>query len=148
MSIMPGLLLLALAVPVGAAAQPAASADNAAAQQIRVEYYYRIKWGSLDEFKRLYDLNHAPILQEMQKSGHIVSIRSDEPFNHMAGGERWDYRVTITFRDAASAMFSDKGFQAAWQQAQSRLYPDKEKFASEEARRFSLVEEHWDVVLW
>ena len=47
------------------------------------------------EFKRLYEKNHAPLLREMQKAGFIRSMRVDEPFTHLAGGPRWDLRVTI-----------------------------------------------------
>jgi hypothetical protein len=95
---------------------------------VTVEYYYRIKWGSAGEFLRLYKKNHAPLLEEMKKHGFIRSIRVDEPFTHLAGGPRWDLRVTIVFRDAAAAM------------------PDPQWDKQWEAARFSLLEDHWDVV--
>jgi hypothetical protein len=34
------------------------------AEPVTVEHYYRIKWGSAGEFKRLYKLNHQPLLDE------------------------------------------------------------------------------------
>ena len=40
----------------------------------------------------------------MQKRGFINSMKIDEPFTHMAGGPRWDLRVTITYRDGIAAV--------------------------------------------
>lgn len=142
-------VVFAATVPSVLPAQtPAAPATAAAAQPVTVEYYYRIKWGSHDEFKRLYEKNHAPILREMQKAGFITDIRTSEPFTHMAGGVRWDARVTITYPNAATALSADKAFQQKWEEAAKRLYPDRKTFDAEEARRFSLLEDHWDVIVW
>ena len=71
------------ALTSGATAQPVATGEP-----ITTEHYYRIKWGSAEEFKRLYKLNHQPILAEMQKQGLITAMRTDVPFTHMAGGQR------------------------------------------------------------
>ena len=111
------------------------------------EYYYRIKWGSAEEFKRLYERNHAPIMREMQKQGFITRMEVEEPFTHLAGGTRWDLRVTVTYRDAASAVVVGGAFDQAFEAAKARLYPDKAAFQAEEARRFSLLEEHWDIIV-
>ena len=113
---------------------------------VTAEYYYRIKWGSQDEFKRLYERNHAPIMREMQKQGFVLSMEVEEPYTHLAGGVRWDLRVTVTYRDAASAVLGSR-FDKAFSDAEARLYPDKAKFAAEETRRFSLLEDHWDVIV-
>jgi hypothetical protein len=125
-----------------AAVQPAL-----AAEPVTVEHYYRIKWGSSDEFMRLYDANHEPLLKEMQKQGRILTLRSDTPFTHMAGAPRWDLRVTITYADAASAVVVGGAFDKAFDAAKARLYPDKAKLDADEARRFGMLEEHWDVIV-
>lgn len=140
--------IFAAALLVSAPAVPAAAQPSTAAVQapVTVEYYYRIKWGGSVEFKRLYDKNHAPLLREMQKSGFIRSMRVDEPFTHLAGGPRWDLRVTIVFRDATAAI-SDPEWDRQWGAARGRLYPDKPAFDAEEDRRFALLEEHWDVIV-
>ena len=114
---------------------------------VTAEYYYRIKWGSAEEFKRLYELNHAPLLREMQRQGFISKMEVEEPFTHLAGGPRWDLRVTVTYKDAASAIVVGGAFDKAYEAAKARLYPDKAAFKAEEARRFSLLEEHWDVIV-
>ena len=144
--------LATAALPATAIAQPPAGPAQApqataAAQQVTVEYYYRIRWGSAAEFRRLYERNHAPLLREMQRLGFIVAIKTEEPFTHMAGGARWDLRVTITFRDAASAVLVGGPFDQAFEAAGARLYPNREAYEAEEARRFSLLEEHWDVIV-
>jgi hypothetical protein len=123
------------------------SAQPAPAEPVTVEHYYRIKWGSAAEFKRLYKANHEPLLVEMQKQGFITAIRTDEPFTHMAGGQRWDLRVTISYRDAPSAVVVGGAFDKAFETVLARLYPDKKKLDAEEAKRFGLLEEHWDVIV-
>lgn len=138
---------LAIALALSAFASESVAQSVAAAEPVTVEYYYRIKWGSAGEFKRLYKLNHEPILAEMQKQGFITAIRTDEPFTHMAGNQRWDLRVTITFRDPAAAVVVGGAFDKASDAVKARLYPDKKKLATEEATRFSLLEEHWDVIV-
>ena len=117
------------------------------AEPVTVEHYYRIKWGSAGEFKRLYKLNHQPLLDDMKRQGFIARIETEEPFTHMAGGQRWDLRVTITYRDAPSAVVVGGAFDKAFEAAKARLYPDKKKLDAEEARRFALLEEHWDVIV-
>lgn len=136
------LLLASFAAPL-AGQSPASSAS---AVPVTAEYYYRIKWGSHNEFKQLYERNHAPILREMQRLGFVTRIDVEEPYTHLAGGPRWDLRVTVTYRDADSAMFSG-GFDKAFAEAAARLYPDKTKYDADEARRFSLLEDHWDMIV-
>ena len=43
--------------------------------------------------------------------------------------------------------FLGAAFDKAFSDAEARLYPDKAKFAAEETRRFSLLEDHWDVIV-
>jgi hypothetical protein len=111
-----------------------------------LEYYYRIKWGSQKEFAAPYDKNHKPLLDEMRKQGFITEMKTEYPFTHLAGGPRWDMRVRITYRDAAMAV-NDPSWEREWAAAKARLYKDLKKFDVEEARRFSLLEEHWDVIV-
>ena len=128
---------------------PSARGEEAAsvvAPPATVEYYYRVKWGSLHEFAKLYDKNHKPLLEEMRKRGFILDMKTEFPFTHLAGGQRWDMRVRITFRDAAAAI-NDPRWDAEWKSAKERMYKNLEKFEVEEGRRFSLLEEHWDVVV-
>ena len=118
-----------------------------AAEAVTTEHYYRIKWGSASEFKRLYAANHQPLLDEMQRQGFITRIEVEEPFTHLAGNQRWDFRVTITYRDAPSAVLVGGQFDVAFKAATAKLYPNKKRLDAEEAQRFALLEEHWDVIV-
>jgi hypothetical protein len=138
---------VAIALALATLTSEVAAQPVKAGEPITTEHYYRIKWGSAGEFKRLYKLNHEPILVELQKQGFITAIRTDEPFTHMAGGQRWDLRVTITYRDPSAAVVVGGAFDKASDAVKARLYPDKEKFDAEEAKRFGLLEEHWDVIV-
>ena len=137
---------IGLAALIAVAAAPA-SAQGSAAEPVTVESYYRIKWGSAEEFLELYKRNHEPILKELQAQGFITQMRKSTPFTHMAGGPRWDLRVTITYRDAAAATVVGGAFDQASDKVKARLYPDASKLRQEEARRFSLLEDHWDVLV-
>jgi hypothetical protein len=139
-------ILAGLALAAPAWAQQPQPSSTAQTVPVRMEYYYRIKWGSAEQFKKLYAANHAPLLEDMQKAGFITAIRVEEPFTHMAGGPRWDLRVTIDFRDAAAAI-ADPRWDKLWAEAKQRRYKDLARFEAEEAQRFALLEEHWDIVV-
>lgn len=147
-AILPLLLFAQAAGPAPVtAAPPAAEAATPAMTPVTVEYYYRIRWGGMTEFRALYAKNHQPILDEMKRLGFITKIETTTPFTHMAGGPRWDLRVAITYRGAEDAVGDGTGYDAAAEAIGKRLFPDKAKFDAEEARRFALVEEHWDVIV-
>lgn len=144
--------LAAFAVLASLSAQPIMAQESAAAATpsstpVTVEGYYRIKWGSDREFFELYEKNHLPILKEAQARGIVTDIRIDFPFTHMAGGTRWDMRVSMTYRDASAALVTDPALGAVFDEVVARLKKDNPAFDAEEAKRFSLLEEHWDVVL-
>jgi len=145
LSILPLLLIAGAPAAAPSAAAPASVA--AKATPVTIEYYYRIRWGAMDEFRALYAKNHQPILDEMKRLGFITRIETTTPFTHMAGGTRWDLRVTITYRGAEDAVGDGTGYDAAAEAVGARLFPDLANFKAEEARRFALVEEHWDVIV-
>ena len=132
------------AVLLGTASAPVLAQ---AQESITIEHYYRIKWGSAGEFKRLYKLNHQPLLDELKRQGFITKIETEEPFTHMAGNQRWDLRVRITYRDAPAAVLVGGPYDQASDVAKAKLYPDAKKLDADEAKRFSLLEEHWDVIV-
>ena len=108
---------------------------------VEVVYFYRTKWGHHDEFLELFTRNHLPVLHEQMKGGRLLDVRVHVPRFHGDGRADWDILVSITFRDwAAMEEHSDAEIAA-------RLYPDQATFKLEEARRFELLEAHWDVPL-
>lgn len=140
------LTVAAFALLIGLVAGPRVFAQSkqpppsAAATPFAVEYYYKVKWGSFDEFLELYTKNHYPILQRFQKLGRIQSMSAAYPINHAGEAARWDFRFTIVWKDAATAY--DDFDQSA---IVKELYPDQQKFKKEEQRRFELLLEHMDV---
>jgi hypothetical protein len=108
---------------------------------VAIAYYYRTRWGAHDEFVALFERNHWPILREQLAAGRFLAVEATKPRFHGDGRADWDFLVTITYRDwAAVEAHSDAEIAA-------RLFPDRERFAADERRRFELLEAHWDVVL-
>lgn len=134
--------LLAMAawsvVPMPAHSQAAPARSS---RPFVVEYYYKVRWGHGAEFIRLYRKNHYPLLLEQQRMGRIVEIRAEQPFYHSVEEGRWDYRVTVAWKDAVVAHDDFDGAEM-----KRRLFPDEETFRREEQRRFELLLAHWDVV--
>src|SRR5215467_16272381 len=91
-------LLLLLVVPASFAqgAPPQGSADK----PYVMEYYYKVRWGHQKEFLDLFLKNHFPLLEEIQKTGRILALKIETPANHMTEDSRWDYRVTITYKNS------------------------------------------------
>ena len=110
-------------------------------EPVTVLYFYRTRWGGHDEFVELFRRNHWPILREHLGVGRFTAVGMSTPRFHGDGRADWDILVSITFRDwAAMEEHSDAEIAA-------RIYPDQATFKREEARRFELLEAHWDVPL-
>ena len=118
-------------------APPQGSADK----PYVMEYYYKVQWGRQKEFLDLFLKNHFPLLQESQKSGRIVALKIETPANHMTEDSRWDYRVTITYKNSTVATTSSPDEEASVK----KLYPDQAAFQREEQRRFEILLAHWDL---
>lgn len=132
-------LLGILLIPAFAFAQSAQRSDD---EPFVVEYYYKIRWGFADEFMRLFKKNHLPVLKKQIETGRLLSVSAVRPRYHSTEDGRWDYRVTIVFRNVAAA--HDAGAEEA---IIKQLYPDQETFRREEQRRFEILISHWDVPL-
>ena len=115
-------------------------ADLATDRPYLVEYYYKVRWGHAEEFLRLFLKNHYPVLTKQLETGRIRAIRIEQPQLHGTEADRWDYRVTLEFANLLAA--HDKTHEPLVIRA---LYPDQERFAQEEARRFELLLAHWDL---
>ena len=70
-----------------------------------------------------------------------MSVKIETPANHMTEDARWDYRVTLKFRNSALATTGNPD-EAAWI---SQLWPDQQTFTREEQRRFEVLLAHWDL---
>lgn len=132
------LALLQEAKPPPAAAPAAAPA----VEPFLIEYYYKAKWGHASEFIRLFKKNYLPLLREMERQGRILSIAAHAPRHHATEEGRWDYRITVAWRDAITA--HDDHHPEALIRA---LFPDFEQHQAEEQRRFEILIAHWDVLV-
>lgn len=105
-----------------------------------VEGYYRVKWGYQAEFLELYKKNHYPLLKKAIEKGDLLSIKLEKPLQHGTEEGRWDYRVTLVFKNVQAAF--DPNLTEPYKKT---LYPDQARFKKEEARRFEILDAHWDV---
>jgi hypothetical protein len=118
-------------------APPQAAAD----QPYVMEYYYKVQWGQQQEFLQLFLKNHYPLLQKNVESGRMIAVKIETPANHMTEDARWDYRVTIKFKNSTAATTPNPREESLTKQ----LYPDQETFKREEQRRFQILLAHWDL---
>jgi len=109
-------------------------------QTFTIENYYKVRWGYAEEFIALYKKNHYPLLKKAQEKGDVIAITIEKPRQHATEDSRWDYRVTLVFKNMQAAF--DPALTEPYKKA---LYPDAEKLKKEEQRRFELLVSHWDI---
>jgi hypothetical protein len=134
-------LSIALSVLASPMAAQGAPARAAADQPYTMEYYYKVQWGHQQEFLQLFLKNHYPLLQEQSEQGRILSVKIETPANHMTEDSRWDYRVTLVFKNSTVASTADPNEPDLIR----RLWPDQPTFTREEQRRFEILLGHWDL---
>lgn len=112
-----------------------------AKEHFTIENYYKVKWGYADEFINLWKANHYPILKKDMEKGDIISVTAEKPALHSGEDTRWDFKVTIVFKDARTAFLpTDPAIK-------KQLYPNLDKLEKDEQHRFELLIAHWDVMV-
>ena len=124
------------------AVRVAAQSQQAQNQPYTVDYYYKVRWGFADEFIQLFKANHWPLLKKQVEMGRMLSVSAVRPRYHASEEGRWDYRVTIVFKNLAAA--HDSSTEEA---LIKQMYPNQATFKKEEQRRFEILLAHWDVPL-
>jgi hypothetical protein len=119
----------------GAPVQPGAD------QPYSIEYYYKVQWGHQKEFLDLFLKNHYPLLQKIVGTGRMLSVKIEAPTYHTTEDGRWDYRVTIRFKNSTAATTANPDEEALIKQ----LWPDQATYQKEEQRRFEILVSHWDL---
>ena len=132
------LLLSVVARPLLAQGAPPQGAPD---QPYAMEYYYKVQWGHQQEFLNLFLKNHYPLLQKQAESGRILSVKIEQPANHTTEDGRWDYRVTIRFKNSTLATTGDPNEERLIKQR----WPDQKTYEREEQRRFEILLGHWDL---
>jgi hypothetical protein len=130
---------LLCAATLGIKAEQGAAAE-AKDQPYAIEYYYKAKWGHAEEFLALFKKNHYPVLKKEMELGRMLKVSMVTPRYHMTEDSRWDYRVTIVFKNATIA--NDNFDSSA---IIKQLYPDQIAYKQEEQRRFEILDAHWDL---
>jgi hypothetical protein len=135
------LLIAAIAMMLGVVNRAKAQTSSPGTDKpFVIEYYYKTKWGHADEFLTLFKKNHYPILKKEVEMGRMLKVYMVQPVYHTTEDGRWDYRVTIVYKNAAIAHDSfDSGALI------KQLYPDQETYKKEEQRRFEILDAHWDL---
>jgi hypothetical protein len=106
-----------------------------------IENYYKVKWGYSEEFIDLWKVNHYPLLKKAIEKGDIITVAAEKPKLHSGEDTRWDFKVTIVFKDLKAAF--DPDLTTPYKK---QLYPDLNKLAKDEQHRFELLLSHWDVM--
>jgi hypothetical protein len=132
------LLLSVLARPLLAQGAPPQGGTN---DPYAMEYYYKVQWGHQQEFLNLFLKNHYPLLMKEAESGRILSVKIEQPANHTTEDGRWDYRVTIRFKNSTVATTANPDEERFIKQ----LWPDQKTYEREEQRRFEILLGHWDL---
>ena len=107
-----------------------------------IENYYKVKWGYADEFINLWKVNHYPLLRKAIDKGDIISVEAERPKLHSGEDTRFDFKVTIVFKNEKLAFDPN-----LTKQYEKQLYPDLEKLKKDEQHRFELLIAHWDVMI-
>ena len=134
-------ILLAALRPVFAASLAAplqaqgAPPQGGADQPYTVEYYYKCQWGHQQEFLRFFLKNHYPLLKKIQATGRILSLKIESPAYHTTEDGRWDYRVTIRYKNSTVPPPP-----IPTKRPSSRSYgPTRQTYQKEEQRRFEIL---------
>jgi len=135
-----GLLIAAAILAFGVIGRAKAQSVPQADKPFVVEYYYKTKWGHADEFIALFRKNHYPLLKKEVEMGRLLKVTAVAPVYHTTEDGRWDYRVTIVYKNAAVA---HDGYDSA--PLLKQLFPDQETYKKEEQRRFEILDAHWDL---
>ena len=115
--------------------------QSSVGQPYTIEYYYKCQWGHQQEFLSLFLKNHWPLLKKIQSTGRILSLKIESPAYHTTEDGRWDYRVTIVYKNSTVATTSNPDEDAFIHQ----LWPDQDTYKREEQRRFEILLGHWDL---
>ena len=134
----PAFLLFAFALPIVAQGAPPQGLPD---QPYTMEYYYKTQWGHQQEFLDLFLKYHYPLLERIEKTGRMLSVKIETPANHMTEDARWDYRVTIVFRNSTVATTANPDEEALIKE----LWPDQDTYRAREQRRFEILLAHWDL---
>jgi hypothetical protein len=101
------------------------------------EWVYKVKWGYSEEFFEILKKYQLAILEKEKQLGYVAQYTVYAPGLHTSEDQRWDYRVSIIFKNQAAAKHE--------REVALQLFPDQQTFKKEENHRWELTEAHWDL---
>jgi hypothetical protein len=110
------------------------------ARGYEVEWVYRVRYGSIDEWWDLFRKYQIPILDRAKQLGYVLDYRVYHPQLHTDDASRWDYRIEITYKDFDAAKHEEEIAQ--------ELFKDTAARKREENRRWELTVNHWDLPIY
>ncbi len=131
------LFLALLSLPV--AAQTSRPAVPASAKPETVEWVYRIRYGSADEWFQIFRKYQLAILEKQKQLGYVLDYTVWAPGLHTSEESRWDYRVVITRASHEAAPGQSES------EVGKQLFSDQAAFKRDENRRWELTTNHWDL---
>ncbi|TMI65951.1 MAG: hypothetical protein E6H07_08610 [Bacteroidetes bacterium] len=132
--------IILLIIPIFLIVKNAQAQDKSS--YFTIENYYKVKWGFADEFINLWKVNHYPLLKKAIDKGDIISVEAEKPKLHSGEDTRFDFKVTIVFKNEKLAFDPN-----LTKQYEKQIYPDTEKLKKDEQHRFELLIAHWDVMI-
>ena len=81
------------------------------------------------------------MLKKIQATGRILSVKIETPAYHTTEDGRWDYRITIKYKNSTVATTANPDEEAFIKE----LWPDQETYKKEEQRRFEILLAHQDL---
>jgi hypothetical protein len=121
---------------VWTSAKPQA-AEAPADEPFLEEWVYKVKWGHSEEFFEILKKYQLAILEREKHLGYVTQYTVYAPGLHTSEDQRWDYRVSIVFKNQGAAKHEEE--------VARHLFPDQQNYRKEENHRWELVEAHWDL---
>jgi hypothetical protein len=122
-----------------AVTQQAEAAPLPAEKQVIVEWVYRIRYGSKDEWWDIFKKYQIAILDRQKQLGYVKEYTIYAPSLHTSEDSRWDFRVIIV-RSSEDPPPGESEDEIAKQ-----LFHDQGAFTRDENRRWELTTNHWDL---
>ena len=94
----------------------------------------KVKWGFAEEFIDLWKTNHYPLLKKAVEKGDVISVVAEKPKLHSGEDTRWDFKVTITFKNEKAAF--DPDLTTPYKK---QINPEQDKLKRDEMHRFELL---------
>lgn len=128
--------LLALSAPAMASAQ-----SLVPTRTYTEEWVYKIQYGHQEEWWNIFQKYQIGELDELKRSGDVLSYSVVRANLHTDNAARWDFRVIVTFKDFATV----GDVMAREDDILRKLFPDVDARKRGEMRRWELTLNHWDL---